>query len=280
MRQICGTIGAVVPSLDNLFFASVIDGIEAYARNNAYSLLLRCAQNDPEREMACITEYIYNKAAGVIVISPNTENLRQSLYEDLAMTIPMAFINAYHHIEGACYVANDEAAGARKALNYLYGLGHRRLMLVRGGLSDSYEIKERAFHQFLQENGLAQGSVLNIGNGNSADTVEATVEQLLPRLQNSRPTAILCCNDLMGLGAVNACKRPGLRVPEDISVIGYDNTPPAKYVEPNLTTMDQNMYELGHKAAEAIIHQIKTGETQDITLENKLIERDSTGPAV
>lgn len=122
--------------------------------------------------------------------------------------------------------------------------------------------------------------MLNIGNGNSADTVEATVEQLLPRLQNSRPTAILCCNDLMGLGAVNACKRLGLRVPEDISVIGYDNTPPAKYVEPNLTTMDQNMYELGHKAAEAIIHQIKTGETQDITLENKLIERDSTGPAV
>ena len=92
------------------------------------------------------------------------------------------------------------------------------------------------------------------------------------------PTAIMCCNDLMGVGALNACKRLGRKVPDDISVIGYDNISLSRLVEPKLTTMDQNMFQLGSNAASLLIEKIKGGQSKRITLDNVLITRESTGP--
>ena len=104
----------------------------------------------------------------------------------------------------------------------------------------------------MQEKGwLDEQFIVNIGEGNSIDTVEHTADTLQPIIKRLQPTAVFCCNDLMGIGAQNACQRLGLRVPEDISVMGYDNSSLARLVEPKLTTMDQNMHQLGQNAAPA-----------------------------
>ncbi len=274
------TIGVVVPGLYNMFFAEVIDGIEESVRKDDFSLLLNCAKNDPQQEMNCIKTLVSRNVSGIIVISPNTVNIRENFYRELVKRIPLVFINGYHLIRGVSYVANDEKLGSRQALDYLYSLNHRRIMFVRGTNSDSYSIKEEEYRQWMKEKKLVANScVINIGEGNSIDTVDSTMNKLLTELPLYEPTAIFCCNDLMGVGAINACKRLGKKVPEDISVMGYDNISLSRLVEPKLTTMDQNMFQLGSNAASLLIEKIQGGQSKRITLDNVLIKRDSTGNA-
>lgn len=119
--------------------------------------------------------------------------------------------------------------------------------------------------------------MLNIGEGNGVETVDATTELLKLKLPALKPTAIFCCNDLMAVGAMNACKRLGLSVPEEISIMGYDNIALSRLVEPKITTMDQNMFQLGESAAQLLIETIRGGKSKRIMLDNVLVSRDTTG---
>lgn len=272
-------IGVVVPSLYNMFFSEVIDGIEEYLRCGSYSLLLCCAKNDSGLEAQCINDLMSRNVSGIIVISPNTENIETKFYDRVAKRQPMVFINSIKHVPNASYVSNDEAAGARTALQYLLKLGHERILFVRGAGSDSYRLKEEVYREIMGRMGSVDEScIVNIGEGNSIHTVDRTTACLLELLPGSRATAILCCNDLMGVGALNACKRLAIRVPQDMSVMGYDNVSLSRFVEPKLTTMDQNMPQLGRNAAELLIEKIETGRNKTIVLENVLVARDTTGP--
>ena len=274
------TIGVVVPSLYNMFFAEVIDGIEAAVRKDKYSLLLNCAQNDPEQEQACIKALVARNVAGLIVISPNTQNMQEDFYKQLAERTPLVFINGYHEITGASYVSNDEAGGMRTALTSLWKLGHKRILMVRGSHSDSYEVKEKVYRSFMEEQGvLDENLILDIGEGNSVETVDNTADYLLAKLPEVRPTAVCCCNDLMAVGALNACKLLDLEVPRDVSVMGFDNVSLSRYVAPKLTTMDQNMFQLGESAAALVVEKIRFGRNKKIVLGNMLIERDSVAEA-
>lgn len=274
------TIGVVVPGLYNMFFAQVIDGIEDYLRQDDYSLLLNCAKNDPKQEMKCITALVSRNVSGIIVISPNTAHIKESFYTQLVRRTPLVFINAYHYIPDVSYVGNDEALGTQEALRHLMQLGHQRILFVRGANSDSYQIKEDTFRVVMRGRGIQPDKyIVNIGEGNSAETVDDTQQTLLGTLPQTDATAVFCCNDLMGVGALNACKALHLRVPDDISVMGFDNIALARYVSPKLTTMDQNMFRLGSNAAQLLIERIENGPCKRITLDNVLVKRETTGRA-
>ena len=276
--QRSSTIGVVVPSLYNMFFAEVIDGIEEKLRCDAYSLLLCCAKNDSQQEAKCITDLMSRNVSGIIVISPNTENIETNFYERIVPMQPLVFINSYAKIANISYVANDEDQGTRLALQKLLEYGHEKILFVRGVNSDSYKIKEEAYADIMKQRGLFREEyIINIGEGNSTDTVDNTMLKLMEPLQSLEATAILASNDLMGVGAVNACKKLGLAVPGDVSVIGYDNISLSHIVEPKLSTMDQNMKELGSNAAELLIEKIKTGKNKKVVLTNTFIERETTG---
>lgn len=229
--------------------------------------------------MECINALVSRSVSGIIVISPNTQGLREDFYRRIVKRVPLVFINGYHRIPNVSYVANDEALGTRQALEYLTGLGHKRILFVRGENSDSYTVKERAYRAFMTERGLFdEGHIVDIGEGNNIDTVTSARIKLMKTIPTLDPTAIFCCNDLMATGAIRACKRLGLSVPEDISVIGFDNITLSKLVEPQITTMDQNMFQLGSNAAAVLVEMIHGGQSKRITLENILITRESTGP--
>ena len=100
---------------------------------------------------------------------------------------------------------------------------------------------------------------------------------LLVRIPEVKPTAICCCNDLMAVGALNACKLLDLDVPKDVSVMGFDNVSLSRYVVPKLTTMDQNMFQLGSNAAKLLVENIRGGQSKRIMLDNMLVERETTG---
>ena len=100
---------------------------------------------------------------------------------------------------------------------------------------------------------------------------------LMDMMLGFAPTAIFCCNDLMAMGALNACQRMGRRVPQDISLIGYDNTALSRYTAPNLTTVDQHMGDLGREAARLMLAKIEDGVTENVVLANTVVERGTTG---
>ena len=110
---------------------------------------------------------------------------------------------------------------------------------------------------------LDEKMILDIGEGNSVDTVDNTADYLLVRIPEVKPTAICCCNDLMAVGALNACKLLDLDVPKDVSVMGFDNVSLSRYVVPKLTTMDQNMFQLGENAASLVVEKIRYGRRQE-----------------
>lgn len=277
-KQRSSIIGVIVPSFDNMFFAEVLDGIEEHLRQSAYSLLLACAQNDPAREEQCVRDFIARNVSGVIVVSPNTETAAAEFYEGTAARVPLVFINSAREIPGISYVTSDQRGGARAALDHLFRYGHERILFVQGENSDSYRMKEDVYRAVMQARGtFREEDIVNIGDGNRIETVENTMFLLMDMMLGLAATAIFCCNDLMAMGAVNACQRMGKRVPQDISVIGYDNTALSKYTAPQLTTIDQHMKRLGSAAARLMLDKIEEGTTENIVLPNTVVERATTG---
>lgn len=273
------TIGVVVPSINNMFFPEVINGIEHNLKKNSLSIILTCTNNDPYEEKACINNLISRNVSGIIVIGPTSSTIKSKFYNNISNTIPLVFINSESIDSNISYVSNDEALGAEIALNYLINNNHKDILFVRGGKDTySYNIKEKAYINVMSKlNTFNSENIINIGNGNSSETVDNTVDILLNILPTTSATAVFACNDLMALGVLNACKKLGKKVPDDISIIGYDNIPLSQFVEPKLTTMDQNMFLLGTNAAILLLEKIQCENkySKRIILNNTLIERET-----
>lgn len=275
-------IGVIVPSLFNTFFAEVINGIESFATMSGYSLILTYTKDDPFCEKKCMNELLMRNVSGIINVSPNTEQVESDFFDQLAERVPLVFINAYIKRPSISYVYNDERIGAKIALEYLISLGHRNILFVRGQRSDSYEFKQDVYTSLMKKASLFNpDNILTISGGNSLDTVELTVNKILDVLpQRQDVTAVMCCNDLMGIGTVNACRRLGISVPGDISVMGFDNVSLSHFIEPKLTTMDQNMMTLGWTAASLLMEKIASDNrtSRQVVLQNTLVLRDTTAP--
>lgn len=272
------TIGVVVPSINNMFFPEVINGIENHLKKNSLSIILTCTNNDSNEEKACINNLISRNVSGIIVICPAYDNIKHKFYYNISSKIPLVFINSESVDSNISYVSNDEASGAEIALKYLIDHNHNDILFIRGEDSYSYDIKEKVYKDIMTKlNNFNYLNIINIGNGDGSDTVDNTVNILLKVLPNTSTTAIFACNDVMAVGVLNACKKLGKRVPDDISIIGYDNIPLSQFVEPKITTMDQNMFLLGINAAILLIEKIECENkySKRIILNNTLIERET-----
>ena len=238
-------IGIIVPSLFNTFFAEVVNGIESFTASSGYSLLLTYTKDNPISEKRCMNELLMRNVSGIINISPNTEKVASDFFDQIAERMPMVFINSYVKRPAISYVNNDEQIGTKIALEYLISLGHKNICFIRGDRSDSYEFKQNAYEEIMKKmHNFREDYILNIGAGNSIETVELTAEKVVETLQEKKEiTAIFSCNDLMGIGAVNGCHRLGIKVPQDMSVMGFD------YCEPH--TRDFN-HELGEQNSQRI----------------------------
>jgi len=274
------TIGVVVPSINNMFFPEVITGIESSLKLNSLSLVLACSNNDAEEEKLCVNNLLSRNVSGIIVIDPNTDNVKSKFYQNISKQTPFVFVNGHSVSTNISSVVNDESMGAGMALNYLLENNHKDILFVRGKDSYSYDIKEKVYTETMKDlKYFKPENIINIGNGNSSETVDNTINIFLDVLKNSSATAVFSCNDLMAVGVLNACKKLKLDVPRDLSIIGYDNIDLGKFVEPKLTTVDQNMFLLGTNAATLLLEKIEfdNSYSKRIILTNVLIERDTVG---
>lgn len=272
-------IGVVVPGFTNLFFSTIVESIENCLKSSGYTILLCNTSGNPESEISIVEELVDRQLDGIIVIDPITENLNNNFYDKVSQEIPLIIVNGGIGNHKCSCVSYDEVEGTDEAFNYLLKLGHKRIALIRGNKSYSYDIKENLYKNIIKDNGLNYDKVIVVGNGNSIDVISNTqksVEKLL--LSKECPSAIFACNDIMAIGALNACTTIGLNVPRDVSIIGFDNTLLSEISNPKLTSVNLNMKQVGHKAAEELLSIIGSDfnvNNRKVIMSTNLVIRDS-----
>lgn len=278
-KQKSTTIGVIVPSINNMFFTDVVNSIEKYLKEHGYSIILCCSNDNEEDEISSVQNLISRNVSGIIIVTPNTNNVKSGFYDGISNKIPITFINGYNNVSNISSVSNDEKEGALISLNYLLENNHKNILFIRGENSYSYDIKETAYIEFMKNiNNFSYENIINIGEGNIIETVDNTTNKLLNILSDRKDiTAIFACNDLMALGVINACKKLNLDVPKDVSIIGYDNILLSKLIEPKLTTIDQNMALLGSNASMLLLEKINCNNefSKRIILNNHIVKRET-----
>jgi len=271
------TIGLVVTTVDDPFAGEVALGIEQAANDHGYSVFLANSNAEPERERRVVQAFAEQRVDGIIVTSSRVGASYLPMLAELM--VPIVLVNDQYPGEFVHSVMIDNVEGTRLAVQHVIGLGHRRIAYDgdRSGYQSDTE-RLAGYKEALAEAGIAFDGQLTVrGDGRPEAAIEA-VNGLLSL--NHPPTAICCYNDMTALGAMRAIHSRGLRVPEDISVTGFDDLFFASYLHPPLTTIGQPMRRMGQMAMENLF-KLMSGEESvaQIRVEAKLIARGSTGKA-
>ena len=267
-------IVALVPDISNPFFAEVIRGIEQVAHQNRYSVLLGDTQYSLDREQAYANLIDSRQADGLISLMPHTPTI-----EALAPSGRMPIVNACEYVKDRSItsVYIDNIAAATEATNYLLALGHRNVAFVTGPMNSPISTdRDKGYELALSSAGIKRNRKLTIEGDFSVESSIRGLDSLLAR--GERFTAVFCSNDEMAFGAIRAIRARGKRVPEDISVVGFDDIRFARYFDPPLTTIAQPMADLGREAMSMLI-EILTGDDvppRKRILPTQLIVRGST----
>jgi LacI family transcriptional regulator len=208
---------------------------------------------------------------GAILVTPTVV--------DAGAGIPVVAIDPHTGPADVPSVDSDNLAGAVLATEYLLGLGHRRIALL-GGRPDleSARLREQGFRTAMAAAGVPVDESLVCNGGYRPETAEGPARELLTR--SDRPTAVFGANDLMAIRTVEVAQELGLRVPEDLSVIGFDNVPESALVTPPLTTVQQPLHEMGAAALDLLVRMLTEPDTRvtDVRLPTSMVERASCGP--
>lgn len=273
------TIGIIVPSLENLFFTELIRGIDDVLRAHDYTAFICSTNDDYQLEKKHMINLIDRRVDGIISLSPSMKIMGKE-YEAIAEILPVIIVNGEHDGYNCHFVSSDQATGTIKALEYLLAEGHRKIALLRGHDTFSYNIKEALYRRLLPEHGLSvdEALIIKISAGNSSETIEES-RQAVQAVLELRPdiTALFSCNDLMAVGALNASKALGIDVPTDFRIIGFDNTITCSITHPPLSSVDQNMKLLGKTTGECLLALISGDHPNQkkITIKTHLIIRNT-----
>jgi DNA-binding LacI/PurR family transcriptional regulator len=272
------TLGVVVTDITDPFVAEVLKGAESASREKGYTLLFATSGRDPGREIEAVQLLLDRQVDGMIVISgragPRYSELRRP-GEDGLVGWPLVLVNNEQTGAGIYSVRMDNRGGAREAVSYLRKLGHRRIAFLAGpeqGRSSNERLQ--GYRQGIGVNGLGpSGEIVIAGAGLLEDGPRALAALMATP---DRPSAVLCYNDLSAIGLLAAAARTGVRIPDDLSVVGYDNIPLSAYCIPPLTTVDQPTDQMGRTAVALCVAALAGERVENVVLEGRLIIREST----
>jgi DNA-binding LacI/PurR family transcriptional regulator len=270
------TLGVIIPTITNPVFATVTKGIQDYARQRGYSIILGNTDYNEENELGLIHLLQEKRADGVILNGP----WRDAPVVPLMKKTRLPFVITWQAIQDkdVNFVAFDNFQSAYRIVEYLIGLGHRRIGMIAGKFSVSERalLRWQAYRQCLGDHELAYDPKLVLEEGYSYSEGKEAMTHLLDL--PSRPSAVFCGNDVLAIGAMVGAKERGLKIPEELSVAGFDNMEISAFYDPPLTTVAVPAYEMGRMAAKILIENLR-GESQrpqQYVLEAKLIVRGST----
>jgi len=277
-------IGVIVsiehPVIDE-YCAQLLDGIAKYSGGNNVdvTVILNCQSVDHKPLLQTIRE---RRCDAVVLIV--AESVLEEVKEIERAEIPTMLINSALRGEKMGYVNNDSYNGAFSAVSYLIQLGHRQIGFLCNAMenNDNHQQRLRGYRDALEKSGVPIAEPLIVPHQPTTHTPEAGYRQAGKLLDNnSGVTAIFCTNDEMAMGALKACWERKLRVPEDISVMGFDDIPYASYTHPALTTVRQPLSELGYRAVKYLDMYMKgvIGVLPTEVIGTELVVRESTSVA-
>lgn len=282
IKKETGTIAIILPDITNPFFPEVFWGAENAAREFGYTLFLCNTAGNSNRESEYLSILREKRVDGIIFLGGriNLKSCPQQMAQeiiDVGKHLPIVLVNG-NIAKGSFHrVYTDEGAGAVLAAEHLLALGHREFGFLGGSPDTSTTmVKVRALQKKLQEYGLDLPPDRQCLGSFSIEDGKRSMKEMLA--VDNPPTAVICVNDNTATGAIKAAVEQGLRIPQDISIVGFDDTPLASAVIPELTTISQNTYDLGNLGVR-VLHDLINKRTprKQTVLEPRLVIRQSTG---
>lgn len=266
------TIGVLLNDLGNPFFPEITDGIFEAAEELGYQLLIGTGRRQAAGERRAIDAFLEHRADGIVLVSP-----RLPVAEILAIgaTTHAVVVGRPLRAGHVDSVTNDDVAGAKLAVRHLAELGHTRIAHVDGGRGAGASARRAGYLREMAERGLEPRVI----PGEFTEDAGVRAAELL-LASGELPTAVFTANDLVAAGALDRFEDAGLRIPKDISIVGYDNTVLAALHHMSLTTIDQPRPEIGRLALTTLIERIDGGRHAGVhlKLEPTLVMRATTAP--
>ncbi len=268
------TIGVIAEEIGDVYGAMVISGVEEYLRKNDYFFLTVVHRHDPKLLQTYAQMLITRGVEGFITTDT-------SLTEKLAL--PTVAVAGHERVEGVTNIVLDHRRAVRLALEHLKNLGHEKIAFLRGQtLSSDSADRWNAICEVAGELNICVRPELTVqleGMDSTPAIGYPFAKQLLARKQPF--TALFAYNDISAIGSMWAFHEAGLRIPEDVSVVGFDDIPGAAFANPGLTTVRQPLQRMGQIAAQTLVDLIEDrGEyVPEIAIEPEFVRRQSTGPA-
>ena len=265
------TLGILVPELGDGYHTAVMTGVGDYLVNAGYFYFTAHHRHRPNLIEQYSKQLVAKGAEGLICIDTALEH---------SLSVPVVAVAGHRHIQGVTNVVLDHRRAAELTLTHLYSLGHRRIAFMRGQpFSSDSDDRWRGIVEVGNELGIEIRPELTVQLNRDISSPELgypVVQQLFDGKRKF--TALVCFNDIAAIGAIRAIHDLGLRVPDDISVIGFDDIKAAAYISPNLTTIRQPLSEMGRFAAQCIVNRLNHTEDfrEQVAFEPELVIREST----
>lgn len=267
------TIGMLVTATSNPFFAEVMAGVELYCQQHHYNLIIATTNGDNERLQHHLQMLIQRKVDGLLLMCGDA---RLSASSNLNIPLPLVVVDWWFTELNADKIFENSESGGYLATKSLIEAGHRKIGIITGNLAKSLaQNRLEGYKQALTEANIAINPNWIVQSHFDFEGGIVGMNKLLA--QTDRPTAVFASSDTIAVGAYQAIWQVGLKIPQDISIIGYDDIELAKYLSPPLSTISQPKAELGKLAVETLLKRIRAESTefQTIMLEPELILRDS-----
>jgi DNA-binding LacI/PurR family transcriptional regulator len=273
-------LGLIISDITNPFFPELVKAFEEIAVRNGQEVLIANTDYDPDRTMHCVTRMLQRKVDGVAIMTSEINEHVISFF--LKRKIPVVFLDTGTPARGISRINIDYPAGVEMAMSYLTRFGHKRIAFISGPLNlNSAKTRYNAFMaSSARDHLVARAEYVQEGNHRPEGGYLA-MQRLLALEQ--RPTAVLTSNDLTAIGAMGAIFEAGLRIPEDISIIGFDDIQLSSYTAPSLTTVRLPHAEIARTAVQALLGT-QEGANREPTegvqykIQPVFIERRSAGP--
>ena len=269
--------GLIVSEITNPFFPELIQGFEDVAVEHGYEILVSSTNYDPKRMSHCIRRMLERKVEGVAVM---TFGIEEPLLTQMALRrVPLVFIDVAPSQSGSSVLKVDYHRGIYQGVQHLTALGHKDVAFISGPQRlHSAKSRQLAFAASLKECGLTPNPKWIVKGDHTMEGGIAAMQELLA--QRKMPTAVMCSNDMTAIGVLHRLYRAGLRVPDDFSVIGFDNIHIAEVTIPPLTTVEMSRLDLARAAVTALREHVESVENlvkkNEFHIPTNLIVREST----
>jgi LacI family repressor for deo operon, udp, cdd, tsx, nupC, and nupG len=268
------SVGVIVPDQSDGYFPVVMSAIEKRLLKAHYFYVTASHYRRPELVEEYSRRLMDRAVDGLLLLDTPAQ---------IQVPVPAVAVSSHNPAPGVTNVVLDHDLAARLALSHLTKLGHERIALMQGaeGITDA-KYRWKSILSVAKQMGIAVAPELSVQLEETRQTPEAGYKVMQELLGRTREfTAVFCFNDISAIGAIRAISDAGLRVPEDISVVGFDDIITAAYCKPSLTTVKQPLQEMGERAAQALLDRIAHPAQEwpaEIVMEPELVVRESTGP--